>query len=167
MPSCPNFGANGTRRVPCGRGQSALGPGGGDAPYEGLLGKQEEEDHGQDRDGARRHQVVPLHAAVLRLVTGEGERERIGVLTRKVDERPEKVIPGEDEVEEGGVLSGTMIRQKMRHSLHPSIRAASLSSSGIVLKNCRMRKMLKALPNHAGSHRGSRVPIIPRDLNTP
>ena len=60
-----------------------------------------------------------------------------------------------------------MIRQKMPHSLQPSIRAASLSSSGMVRKNWRMRKMLNALPKNAGTHSGLSVPIQPSVLNTP
>ena len=57
-----------------------------------------------------------------------------------------------------GRTSGRMIRQKMPKSLHPSMRAASESSSGIVMKNCRSRKMLNADPNHAGTQSGLNVP---------
>src|SRR5450755_1225312 len=44
---------------------------------------------------------MPLDAAVLGLVALEGERERVGVLPGEVEERPEEIIPGEDEMEEG------------------------------------------------------------------
>ncbi len=47
-------------------------------------------------------------------------------------------------------------------SVHPSTTAASESSRGMVRKNCRSRKMLKAEPNQAGIQSGRKVPIHPR-----
>ena len=44
-----------------------------------------------------------------------------------------------------GFRTGTMIERKMRNSLAPSIRAASMSSSGIDCAYCRTRKMPKML----------------------
>ena len=43
-----------------------------------------------------------------------------------------------------GLESGRMIRKKMPKWPHPSMRAASLSSSGIARKNWTSRKMKKA-----------------------
>jgi hypothetical protein len=59
-----------------------------------------------------------------------------------------------------------MMRQKMASSLQPSMRAASDSSLGMVRKNWRSKKMLKAPPKNAGTHNGSSVPIQPRERNT-
>ena len=54
-----------------------------------------------------------------------------------------------------GPDSGMIMFQKMRNGLAPSIRAASSSSSGMVMKNWRNRKMEKALPPaHEGTIRG-------------
>ena len=44
-----------------------------------------------------------------------------------------------------GLVSGRMIREKIWKLLHPSIRAASSSSAGIWLMNCRKRNMLTPL----------------------
>ena len=45
-----------------------------------------------------------------------------------------------------GFANGTMICQNIWKFEQPSIRAASSRSSGMVLKNCRNRKMLKTPP---------------------
>jgi hypothetical protein len=45
------------------------------------------------------------------------------------------------------------------NSLAPSTRAASESSSGIVRKNCRRRKIEKASPRNPGRINGVRCPI--------
>ena len=50
------------------------------------------------------------------------------------------------------------MRKKIPNSEQPSMRAASDRSSGRVRKNWRRRKMLKALPNQAGTHSGRNVP---------
>src|SRR5580698_6712901 len=80
---------------------SALAAGRCYSPDESLLGHEEKDNDGEDRDGARRHQVMPLHAAVLRLVALERDREGVGVLPGQVEEWPEEIIPREDEMEEG------------------------------------------------------------------
>jgi len=63
----------------------------------------------------------------------------------------------------GGLASGSMIFQKMPNSLAPSMRAASESSSGIVRKNWRRRKILNAPPpKNCGTVSGRNVSIQPR-----
>ena len=59
-----------------------------------------------------------------------------------------------------------MIRQKQPQRVQPSSMADSSSSLGMPRKNCRSRKMLNALPNHAGTHSGRSVPIQPRYLKS-
>ena len=49
-----------------------------------------------------------------------------------------------------GFASGTITRVMICHSLAPSIRAASESSSGMVRKNCRSRKIENASPKNRG-----------------
>ena len=44
-----------------------------------------------------------------------------------------------------GFASGTMMRQNVCHGFAPSMRAASSSSAGIDMKNCRMRNVPNAL----------------------
>src|SRR5688572_28306207 len=60
-----------------------------------------------------------------------------------------------------------MIRQKKPSSEQPSILAASWRSLGMVMKNCRRRKILKAPPKNAGTIRGLIDPTQPRVLKTP
>ena len=63
-------------------GTLALGPGRRNAAAERFLREEEEDDHRQNRHGAGRHEVVPLHAAVLALVAGESDRAREGFVGR-------------------------------------------------------------------------------------
>ena len=55
-----------------------------------------------------------------------------------------------------------MIVIRIRSGPAPSIVAASSSSRGIVMKNWRSRKTLKALAKKWGMISGSHVPIQPR-----
>ena len=57
-----------------------------------------------------------------------------------------------------GRASGRTTRKRMPISPQPSMRAASESSRGMVMKNCRRRKMLNADPNQAGTQSGLNVP---------
>ena len=57
------------------------------------------------------------------------------------------------------MASGRTTMRKMFHSEQPSILAASDSSSGMVRKNWRRRKILNALPNQAGTQSGRNDPI--------
>ena len=63
-----------------------------------------------------------------------------------------------------GLDNGRMIRQKQPHREQPSSMADSSSSLGMPMKNWRNRKMLNALPNHAGTQSGLNVPIQPISL---
>ena len=54
---------------------------------------------------------------------------------------------------------------KMPNSPAPSMRAASASSSGIVMKNCRIMKMKNALPKAFGTTSGRYEFSQPRLLN--
>ena len=65
-----------------------------------------------------------------------------------------------------GFASGTITRVMICHSLAPSTRAASESSSGIDMKNCRSRKIEKASPKKLGTISGVRCPIHPSRTNT-
>src|SRR2546428_9393215 len=53
-----------------------------------------------------------------------------------------------------GRASGTITRIRIWSSLAPSTRAASESSSGIVMKNCRSKKIVKASPKKVGTISG-------------
>ena len=64
-----------------------------------------------------------------------------------------------------GRQSGRMTCQKMRHSLHPSMRAASDRSFGMVMKNWRSRNTLNAPATNEPTHSGRRVPIQPTQRN--
>ena len=64
-----------------------------------------------------------------------------------------------------GLLRGRMICQKIRHSLHPSMRAASDRSLGMVMKNWRSRKTLNAPARNEPTQSGRRLPIQPTALN--
>ena len=58
-------------------------------------------------------------------------------------------------VKRAGVESGSIIFLKILNSEAPSILADSINSSGMEIKNCRKRKMLKAPPpQKAGTIRG-------------
>ena len=65
-----------------------------------------------------------------------------------------------------GLASGMMTSTKVRSSLAPSIFAASESSMGMVRKNCRRRKMEKALAKNAGTQSGRNVPTHPSQRNS-
>ena len=69
-----------------------------------------------------------------------------------------------------GLESGRIILVKMIQCPAPSIKAASSSSLGMVLKNCRNRNMLNIpppkmlavpMPNQEGSVRGTKVSVSP------
>src|SRR5919199_1833447 len=68
-------------------------------------------------------------------------------------------------VASAGLASGKMTRQKMVNSFAPSTRPASDSSWGMVMKNCRNKKMLNALPKKGGMSRGYNDPTHPSNLN--
>jgi len=53
-----------------------------------------------------------------------------------------------------GLARGTTTRVMIWNSPPPSTRAASTSSSGIVMKNCRSRKIENASPKKAGTISG-------------
>src|SRR5260370_2193014 len=66
-----------------------------------------------------------------------------------------------------GVDNGTMILKKIQSELAPSILAASSSSFGMLMKNCRNRKTAKALPaNQCGTTSGLKLSSQPRYLNS-
>ena len=65
-----------------------------------------------------------------------------------------------------GMASGTITRVRIWNSLPPSTRAASDSSSGIVMKNCRRRKIEKASPKKLGMIRGLNDPTQCSRTNT-
>jgi hypothetical protein len=61
----------------------------------------------------------------------------------------------------GALESGRYICQKIRSSEAPSRVMASGRLFGMRMKNCRKRKMLKALPKNVGTQSGFRLPIQP------
>src|SRR5579885_1808586 len=67
-------------------------------------------------------------------------------------------------VASAGTESGMTIRHQIPSEEQPSRRAASSSSIGSVMKNCRSRKMQKALPNRDGTIRGLSVFTHPSSL---
>ena len=69
-------------------------------------------------------------------------------------------------VARAGLESGSTICHHSRNSEQPSMRAWSIRSRGMVRKNCRSRKMKKALPKKAGTLRGRKVLIQPSLRNT-
>jgi hypothetical protein len=58
-----------------------------------------------------------------------------------------------------GLASGMITRQRTCRCPPPSTRMASVSSLGIVRKNCRSRKIEKASPKKLGMIRGLSVPM--------
>ena len=60
-------------------------------------------------------------------------------------ESHEAMKPNSDTVSSGALLSGNTMVVRKRRWPQPSMQAASHSSTGRRLKNCRSRKMLKAL----------------------
>src|SRR5947209_2979416 len=56
-----------------------------------------------------------------------------------------------------GLLSGTMMLQRICKTFAPSIRAASSSSRGIVEKNWRSMKIRKAFPKNERTNSGHSV----------
>jgi len=66
-----------------------------------------------------------------------------------------------------GFASGSRTSVKIRTSEQPSILAASLSSIGMVLKNCRSKKIENALPKKAGTQSGRKEPTQPSHLKRP
>lgn len=79
---------------------STLAAGGGDAAHEGFLSEEEEDHHRQDRDQARGHELVPLHAAVLALEFLQGEREGESRFAGQVEQGAEKVVPSVEKVKQ-------------------------------------------------------------------
>src|SRR5258708_7339758 len=66
-----------------------------------------------------------------------------------------------------GVDNGTMILKKIHSELAPSILAASSSSFGMLMKNCRNKKTANALPaNQCGTTSGLKLSSQPRYLNS-
>ena len=58
-----------------------------------------------------------------------------------------------------GLAMGTTMRSSVRHSPQPSTFAESMYSCGIVRKNWRSKKMLKASPSRLGRISGQSVPV--------
>ncbi len=58
-----------------------------------------------------------------------------------------------------GLAIGTTMRSSVRHSPQPSTFAESMYSCGMVRKNWRSRKMLKASPRRFGRMSGHSVPV--------
>ena len=76
------------------------------------------------------------------------------VVLAQEQQRREEVVPVVQELNSAtaaiaGFASGTITRVMICNSLAPSTRAASESSSGIVRKNCRSRKIENASPEEA------------------
>ena len=98
---------------------------------------------------------MPLGAAVLALVQLEAERQREGVLIGEEEQRAEKVVPREHELEKRHDGERRCRERQVDApedlELGRAVEASSLraDSSGCCMKNCRKRKMLKALPKKA------------------
>jgi len=68
-------------------------------------------------------------------------------------------------VARAGLARGSTIFHQIPGSLQPSMRAASSRLFGTVMKNCRMRKILKAPPpRNIGTVRGLKVLSQPSSL---
>ena len=65
-----------------------------------------------------------------------------------------------------GQACGTITESSVRNGPAPSIMAASSISRGMLMKNCRSRNTLYALPKKCGTSSGSHVPTQPSLVNS-
>src|SRR5215469_10919873 len=87
----------------CGREvRSALEAGGGDALDQEPLEEHEEAEHRQERHGRHREERAPIGFARRIDEAPQAQLHGIGAHVVEVDQRSEKIVPREDEGEDGG-----------------------------------------------------------------
>ena len=73
----------------------------GDATDKGPLGKEKENQHGEQNEGGSSHQMMPRGAADRSLEGLQTQGQRVLIFSREEDEGAEKIIPSGHKLEQG------------------------------------------------------------------
>src|SRR5688572_10311756 len=82
--------------------RSALHAGCGDALDQKALEEEEEEEHRHERERRHGEEPAPVGGAAGVDEGPQAELDRVAVHVVEVDQRPEEIVPGPDEGEDGG-----------------------------------------------------------------
>src|SRR6266849_785583 len=105
--------------------------GGGDALNQQALEEDEEAEDRQQRQDRHGEQRAPIGFARRIDEAAQAELHGIGVDVVEIDEGPEKIVPGEDEGEDGGGRQGGQ-RQRQDDPPVDAERPAAIDLGGVV-----------------------------------